>query len=111
MQMAASNVGGEITEFTYVADAAGLGDQTVAMPSSAQAGDIAIGYTSGVGGSSTATWNGFTPNELDQRLVERREIIPLAEQNMHLYLAEIIRWGRERVERFRQAGWRKAQGC
>ena len=58
-----------------------------------------------------ATWNGFAPNELDQRLVERQEIIALAEENMHLYLTEIKRWGCERVERYRQAGWRKAQGC
>lgn len=58
-----------------------------------------------------ATWNGFTPNELEQRLDERREIIALAEENMHLYLAEIKRWGCERVQKFREAGWRKAQYC
>ena len=60
MQMAASNVGGGITDYTYVADVSGGANQSITMPSSAQAGDIAIGYTSGVGGSSTATWNGFT---------------------------------------------------
>jgi hypothetical protein len=55
-----------------------------------------------------ATWNGFSPNELEQRLVERQEIIPLAEQNMSQYLDELKRWGSERVEKFREAGWRKA---
>jgi hypothetical protein len=61
MQMAASNVGGgEITQFTYVADAVGGADQSITMPSSAQAGDIAIAYTSGVGGSVANTLNGFT---------------------------------------------------
>ena len=56
-----------------------------------------------------ATWNGFTPNELDQRLVERQAIIALADQDMRQYLVEIKRWGCERVQKFRQAGWRKAQ--
>ena len=56
-----------------------------------------------------ATWNGFTPNELDQRLVERQDIIALADQDMRQYLVEIKRWGCERVQKFRQAGWRKAQ--
>lgn len=58
-----------------------------------------------------ASWNGFTPNELDQRLVERQEIIRLAKQDMHLYLAEIKRWGSGRAKKFRKAGWRKAQLC
>jgi hypothetical protein len=58
-----------------------------------------------------ATWNGFTPDELDQRLVERKQIIALAEQDMHLYLAAIKRWGSTRVKKFREAGWRKAQFC
>lgn len=58
-----------------------------------------------------ATWNGLTPNELDQRLEERREIIALATQNMRLYLKEMRRWGCERVEKLREAGWRKAQQC
>ena len=58
-----------------------------------------------------ATWNGFTPDELDQRLVERQQIIGLANQDMHLYLKEIKRWGCARVKEFRAAGWRKAQLC
>lgn len=58
-----------------------------------------------------ATWNGFTPNELDHRLAERQEIIALADQNMHQYLAEIKRWGCERAQKFREAGWRKALSC
>ena len=58
-----------------------------------------------------ATWNGFTPDELDQRLVERQQIIGLAKQDMHLYLAEIKRWGSGRAKKFREAGWRKAQLC
>ena len=58
-----------------------------------------------------ATWNGFTPNELEQRLAERQEIISLAHSDMRVYLAEIKRWGCERAEKFREAGWRKAQGC
>lgn len=58
-----------------------------------------------------ATWNGLTPNELDQRLEEREEIIALATQNMHLYLKKMKRWGCERVEKLREAGWRKAQQC
>lgn len=61
MQMAASNAGAAaITDYTYVAYTTGGPSQAITMSSSAQAGDIAIGYTSGVGGSSTATWNGFT---------------------------------------------------
>ena len=61
MQMAASNTGAaEITGYTYVAYTTGGPAQRITMSSSAQAGDIAIGYTSGVGGSYTATWNGFT---------------------------------------------------
>ena len=58
-----------------------------------------------------ATWNGLTPNELEQRLEERQEIIALASQNMHLYLSEMKRWGCERVRKLREAGWRKAQQC
>ena len=58
-----------------------------------------------------ATWNGFTPNDLDQRLAEREQIVSLANQDMRQYLIEIKRWGCERVEKFRQAGWRKAQCC
>jgi hypothetical protein len=58
-----------------------------------------------------ASWNGFTPDELDQRLEERQKIIGLAAQDMHLYLAEIKRWGLARVKKFREAGWRKAQLC
>ena len=58
-----------------------------------------------------ATWNGFTPNELDQRLTERQEIIALAAQDMHQYLAAIKRWGCGRAQRFREAGWRKALCC
>ena len=61
MQMAASNAGAAaITNYTYIAHTTGGPSQAITMSSSAQAGDIAIGYTSGVGGSSTATWNGFT---------------------------------------------------
>jgi len=64
MQMAASNAGGsapaDITDYTYVTYTTGGSAQRITMSSSAQAGDIAIGYTSGVGGSSTATWSGFT---------------------------------------------------
>ena len=55
-----------------------------------------------------ATWNGFTPNELDQRLTERKEIVALAEQDMRYYLVEIKRWGCDRARKFRDAGWRKA---
>ena len=58
-----------------------------------------------------ASWNGFTPNELDQRLVERQDILALADRDMRLYLAELKRWGCERVQKFREAGWRKAQCC
>ncbi len=58
-----------------------------------------------------ASWNGITPNELEQRLTERQEIIALAHQDMRTYLAKIRRWGCERVERFREAGWRKAKYC
>jgi len=58
-----------------------------------------------------ASWNGFTPDELEQRLVERQQIIGLADQDMRLYLAEIKRWGSARVQKFREAGWRKAQFC
>lgn len=58
-----------------------------------------------------ASWNGFTPDELDQRLVERQQIIELAHQDMHLYLKEIKRWGAARAKKFREAGWRKAQLC
>ena len=58
-----------------------------------------------------ASWNGFTPDELDQRLEERKQIIALADQDMHLYLTEIKRWGSARVRKFREAGWRKAQLC
>lgn len=58
-----------------------------------------------------ASWNGFTPNELEQRLVERQEIIPLADQDMRQYLDELKRWGCDRAQKFRKAGWRKAQRC
>jgi hypothetical protein len=58
-----------------------------------------------------ASWNGLTPVELDQRLVERQEIVALATQNMHRYLSEIKRWGCARVSKLREAGWRKAQQC
>lgn len=61
MQMAASNTSAAgLTDYTYVAYTTGGAAQAITMSSSAQAGDIAIGYTSGVGGISTATWNGFT---------------------------------------------------
>ena len=60
MQMAASNVGGGITQYSVITSQTGGQSQNIVMPSSAQAGDIAVGYTSGVGGSSTATWGGFT---------------------------------------------------
>lgn len=56
-----------------------------------------------------ATWNGFTPIELEEKLLERQKIVTLASQNMRHYLAEIKRWGCERVQRLRDAGWRKAQ--
>jgi hypothetical protein len=56
-----------------------------------------------------ASWNGFTPDELDQRLAERRQIIALTAEDMHLYLAEIKRWGSARVKNFREAGWPKDQ--
>ncbi|MFP3869671.1 MAG: hypothetical protein ACLFVT_02165 [Syntrophobacteria bacterium] len=58
-----------------------------------------------------ATWNGFTPTELKQKLAERQEIIALAPQNMLHYLEEMKRWGCERARRLREAGWRKAQNC
>jgi hypothetical protein len=63
MQMAASNTGAApagITDYTFVTYTTGGPAQAITMSSSAQAGDIAVGYTSGVGGSSFATWNGFT---------------------------------------------------
>jgi hypothetical protein len=56
-----------------------------------------------------ASWNGFTPDELDQRLAERRQIIALTDEDMHLYLAEMKRWASARVKKFREAGWCKAQ--
>ena len=58
-----------------------------------------------------ATWNGFTPNDLDHRLTEREKIVALAAHDMRQYLAEMKRWGCERVQKFREAGWRKAQQC
>ena len=53
----------------------------------------------------------FTPNDLDHRLTEREKIVALAARDMHQYLAEMKRWGCERVQKFREAGWRKAQQC
>jgi hypothetical protein len=58
-----------------------------------------------------ATWNGFTPTELEEKLVEREKIVALASVDMRHYLAEIKRWGCERVQRLREVGWRKAQGA
>ncbi|MBW1979926.1 MAG: hypothetical protein JRJ12_01785 [Deltaproteobacteria bacterium] len=58
-----------------------------------------------------ASWNGLTPNDLEQRILERQDILPLAKENMRLYLEEIRRWGCARVQKLRDAGWRKAQAC
>ena len=58
-----------------------------------------------------ATWNGLIPDELEQKMQERQEIIALAAQDMQLYLREIRRWGCERAQKLREAGWRKAQRC
>ena len=58
-----------------------------------------------------ATWNGLTPTDLEDRQVERQEIIALARQDMRRYLAEMSRWGCERVQKLSEAGWRKAQEC
>jgi hypothetical protein len=57
------------------------------------------------------TWNGLTPNDLENRLAEREEIVALAAHDMRQYLAEMKRWGCERAQKFREAGWRKAQQC
>ena len=58
-----------------------------------------------------ATWNGLTPNDLEQKMEERQGIIALATKDMHLYLSEMRRWGCQRSLKLREAGWRKAQKC
>ena len=58
-----------------------------------------------------ATWNGFTPDDLEQKMEERQGIIALATKDMHRYLSEMRRWGCERSQKLREAGWRKAQKC
>jgi len=58
--------------------------------------------------SGYATWLETYPGERDDIEAERSEIIALAKKDPKAYLKKIQTWNIERMERLKEAGWRKA---
>ncbi len=56
------------------------------------------------------TWRGIYPTDHIDSIKEREEIVKLAKVNPKKYLEEIKDWARNRMERLREEGWRKADG-
>ncbi len=58
-----------------------------------------------------ACWQEMYPGEQQDVLEERKEILALQKENPTLYLQEISSWNIARIERLKEAGWRKAQAA
>ncbi len=56
-----------------------------------------------------ATWRGVYPGEHEDSARERQELLELSRIDKARYFKEFKQWGRKRMERLRQEGWRKAQ--
>jgi hypothetical protein len=56
-----------------------------------------------------ATWVGITPDDLQTRERERREIQKIAKTDLKKYMEAIKEWGLRREKRFVAEGWRKAK--
>lgn len=55
------------------------------------------------------TWNGIYPGDHIDSIKEREKITALAKSNPALYLKEMKSWAKERMERLKNEGWRKAK--
>lgn len=56
-----------------------------------------------------SSWQGFTPNDLDQANKEKRELAKLAKTDPGGYLQKIRQWSIDRARRLQAEGWRKAR--
>lgn len=61
--------------------------------------------------SGYATWQEMYPGEQQDILEERKDIMELLKTDSTEYLKQINSWNIARVERLKQAGWRKAQAA
>ena len=61
--------------------------------------------------SGYATWQEMYPGEQQDILEERKDIMELLKTDSQEYLKQINSWNIARVERLKQAGWRKAQAA
>ncbi len=59
--------------------------------------------------SGFATWQEMYPGERDEIKGEREKIITLLKNDQKKYLEAMQRWNIERIEKLREAGWRKVQ--
>jgi hypothetical protein len=55
------------------------------------------------------TWNGVYPGDHMHSVKEREDITALAKSNPSMYLNRIRAWAKERAERLKNEGWRKAK--
>lgn len=55
------------------------------------------------------TWNGIYPGDHIDSVKERENIVSLAKSNPVLFLKEMKSWAKDRIERLRNEGWRKAK--
>ncbi|BCB97011.1 hypothetical protein JZK55_19330 [Dissulfurispira thermophila] len=55
------------------------------------------------------TWNGIYPGDHIDSLKEREGITALAKTNPLMYLNKMKSWAKERTERLKNEGWRKAK--
>ena len=61
--------------------------------------------------SGYATWQEMYPGEQHDILEERKDIMELLKTDSQEYLKQINSWNIARVERLKEAGWRKAQAA
>ena len=56
-----------------------------------------------------SSWQGFTPNDLDESNREKTEMAKIAKADPKRYLQMIREWSINRTKRLQEQGWRKAQ--
>ena len=56
-----------------------------------------------------ATWKEIFPGEQEISKKERESIVSLAKSNPKEYFKKFSNWANERMEKFKNMGWRKAQ--
>ena len=56
-----------------------------------------------------SSWNGYSPNDQEDKAREKAELLPLATGDRKRYIEEFKIWTEKRLKRLSDDGWRKAK--